>query len=49
MSTPIEVKDLWTAGGILLGFQISAFSWRISQESKRAKEDDQVWLPRQII
>ena len=41
----IEVKDLWTAGGILLGFQITAFSWRVAEESKVAEKGDIVWLP----
>lgn len=45
MSSPIEVKDLWTAAGVLLGFQITAFSWRITQESRLAKEGELVWLP----
>lgn len=41
---PFELKDFWTAGGILLGFEITAFSWRISQESKVAEKGDIVWL-----
>jgi hypothetical protein len=45
MANPIDVKDYWTAGGILLGFQITAFSWRISEESKVAAKGDLVWLP----
>jgi len=45
MPPAIDVKDLWTAGGILLGFQITAFSWRVAEESKVAGKGDIVWLP----
>ncbi|MGH7410020.1 MAG: hypothetical protein ACREJ6_03010, partial [Candidatus Methylomirabilis sp.] len=45
LPSPIEAKDLWTAGGILLGFQITAFSWRVAEESKVAAKDGIVWLP----
>ncbi len=41
---PLELKDFWTAGGILLGFEITAFSWRITQEFKVAERNDIVWL-----
>jgi hypothetical protein len=41
---PLELKDFWTAGGVLLGFEITAFSWRITQESKVAERNDIVWL-----
>ena len=45
MPIPIEAKELWTAGGVLLGFQATAFAWRIAEESKVAERSDIVWLP----
>jgi len=45
MSTPPDLKDLWTVGGVLLGFQVTAFSWRVAQESRAAEQNKIVWLP----
>jgi hypothetical protein len=44
MVSLFELKDLITAGGLLLGFQLTSFSWRISQETKTAEKGDIVWL-----
>ena len=41
MASPIDLKDLWTAAGVLLGFQITAFAWRIERETRQKL----VWLP----
>ncbi len=45
MTQPLEFKDLWTAGGVLLGFEVAALSWRVTQESKRGAQNDITWLP----
>jgi hypothetical protein len=41
----LTFSDLWTAAGVVLGFQTAALAWRISQESVVAKTGDLVWLP----
>ncbi|MBV8543480.1 MAG: hypothetical protein JO093_14530 [Acidobacteria bacterium] len=41
----LSLSDLWTAAGVILGFQATAFGWRISQESEVANRNDIVWLP----
>ena len=41
-----DASDLWTAAGILLGFQVNAVRWRISREiSMEAENDAIIWLP----
>jgi len=42
---PFDLKDLWTAGGVLLGFQVTSFSWRISEEAKVGDKGDYTWIP----
>jgi hypothetical protein len=37
--------QLWTAGGILLGFQLTSFHFRLSRELKFRDEGDVTWLP----
>ena len=41
----LEIKELWTAGGILLGFQLTSFHFRLSRELKFRDEGDVTWLP----
>ena len=41
----IDIKELWTAGGILLGFQLTSFHFRLSRELKFRDEGDTTWLP----
>jgi hypothetical protein len=40
----LELIQIWTVAGILLGFQITSFSWRISREAKVGMTD-WTWLP----
>jgi hypothetical protein len=40
-----DIRELWTAGGILLGFQLTAFHFRLSRELKFRDEGDITWLP----
>ena len=44
MAVTPDLKELLTPGGVLLGFEVTAFSWRISREMQVAKEGDIVWL-----
>jgi hypothetical protein len=32
METTVELKDLWTVGAVLMGFQLAAFTWRLTRE-----------------
>lgn len=41
----LDLKELWTAGGILLGFQLTSFHFRLSRELKFRDEGDTTWLP----
>ena len=40
-----DLPQIWTAAGVLLGFQVSAFSWRIQQEAHVADRGDISWIP----
>jgi len=41
----LRLPDLWTAGGVLLGFQVTAFGWRIAQEAQVADQGKISWIP----
>ena len=41
----IQLADIWTAAGVLIGFQVTSFVWRISREVEVGKEGDITWLP----
>lgn len=41
----IQLSDIWTAAGIILGFQVTSFSWRISREVSVGQAGDLTWLP----
>ena len=41
----LELSQIWTAAGILLGFQVSSFSWRIAQELQVADRGNISWIP----
>ncbi len=41
----IELADIWTAAGVLIGFQVTSFIWRISREVEVGKQGDLTWLP----
>lgn len=42
---PIELSEIWTAAGVLLGFQVTSFAWRIAHEVRVADEGDISWIP----
>jgi hypothetical protein len=39
-----EVRDLWTPTGLLLGFQVSLFKWRLEREAAVGDKGDVPWL-----
>jgi hypothetical protein len=39
-----ELKDLWTPTGLLLGFQVTLFKWRLERESEVGDKGDIPWL-----
>lgn len=48
-STPVDLSGVWTAGGILVGFAVTAFTFRIQRESsirsRAAGVETTYWLP----
>lgn len=38
------LKDVWIPAGLLLGFQVTLFSWRLEREVKVGDEDRPTWL-----
>ena len=40
----LEFTQLWMAAGVLIGFQVSSFGWRISREAD-VDEAVSTWLP----
>jgi len=41
----LQISDLWTAAGVLLGFQVASFAWRISHEVEVANLKKVSWIP----
>lgn len=41
----MQLRDIWIVAGVLMGFQVTSFAWRISREVKVAEEGDLTWLP----
>lgn len=41
----IELSDIWTVAGFLIGLQIAAFTWRVSREIALAERKEINWLP----
>ena len=41
----IDLNQLWTGAGVLLGFQVASFAWRIGQETQVADRGDISWIP----
>lgn len=41
----IELKDIWVAAGVLLGFQVASFAVRVKREISVGQGGDVVWLP----
>jgi hypothetical protein len=41
----VELADIWTVAGVLLGFQVSSFVWRLSREISVGESNHVTWLP----
>jgi len=41
----MQLSDIWTVAGIIFGFQITWFSWRVSREIKMRSQGQLTWLP----
>ncbi|MBU7037048.1 MAG: hypothetical protein HXS52_03880 [Theionarchaea archaeon] len=41
----LNLMDIWGVAGILMGFQIASFTWRISREVDVGERDYVTWLP----
>lgn len=41
----IDLNQLWTGAGVLLGFQVTSFAWRIRQETQVSERGDISWIP----
>lgn len=41
----MQFTDIWSAAGILIGFQVASFTWRVSREVEVGKTGDLTWLP----
>lgn len=39
-----DLKDLWIPTGLLLGFQITLFKWRMERETAMGDKGDNTWL-----
>ena len=39
-----DLKDLWTPAGLLLGFQVTLFKWRLEREAAVGDKGDIPWL-----
>jgi hypothetical protein len=39
-----EFKDLWTPTGLILGFQVTLFKWRLEREAEVGDKGDIPWL-----
>ncbi|HJW30056.1 MAG TPA: hypothetical protein VJ508_12530 [Saprospiraceae bacterium] len=39
-----ELLDLWTPTGLLLGFQVTLFKWRLEREAEVGDKGDLPWL-----
>lgn len=40
----LKLTDLWTPAGLVLGFQVTLFSWRLTEEAKVGDKLDIAWL-----
>ena len=41
----VKLWDLWIVAGVVAGFQIGAFRWRIDRELKMEYQCETVWFP----
>lgn len=41
----IALKDIWLASGIIVGFQVTFFLWRLSREARMRERKYPTWFP----
>jgi hypothetical protein len=41
----VELKEIWTAAAVLMGFQVTAFIWRLNRETTVAEAGGVNWVP----
>jgi hypothetical protein len=41
----MDPKEVWTAAAVLMGFQLTAFIWRLNRETEVRKSGGKNWLP----
>lgn len=41
----IEVGDIWTVAGVLVGFEAASFAWRVQREAAVGDQNGLTWLP----
>lgn len=41
----IEVGDIWTVAGVLVGFEAASFAWRVQREATVGDQNCPTWLP----
>lgn len=39
-----DIKDLWTPTGVILGFQVTLFKWRLEEEARVGERGEIPWL-----
>ena len=44
MIAALNLTDIWTPTGILLGFQVTLFSWRLNEEARVGDKGSIPWL-----
>ena len=42
---PMELKDVWTAAAVLMGFQLTGFAWRLAREMEVDQAGGVNWVP----
>ena len=41
----MELKDVWTTAAVLIGFQLTGFTWRLAREMEVARAGGINWVP----
>jgi hypothetical protein len=45
MNDRTDLLTLWRAAAVLIGFQFTAFGWRLQREMSMARDGQTIWLP----
>jgi hypothetical protein len=44
-NSPHGLYNIWNAASVILGFQLAAFTWRMSRERDMERADKPTWFP----